>query len=678
MPGGALLGALLACCSGGFIASQAQTNPPAVLDTNLAVRTVVSGLSQPAAMAFLGRSDFLVTEKSSGQVKRVVNGVVAATVLDLPVNSASERGLLGIALHPQFKRHPWVYLYWTESTTGADSTVLSETPLLGNRVDRFVWDARAQTLTFDRNIITLRSFQADAGQPLRGNHNGGIIRLVRAQDERTRLSDRHDEEEDDEDEGEEDQGRPDKRAKIYIFIGDNGRRGQMQNQPDGPGCTNPPCAAIPSGNLPDDQFGGPEPDNAHLTGVILRLNDDGTTPADNPFYVAGALRGGEAGANLQKVFAYGIRNGFGMAIDPFSGRLWDAQNGDDSFSELNLVDPGSNLGWVQVMGPIARVGEFKAIETSTNRDPLLGNVYAGLQQLRWPPANLADTPEGALSRLFMVYEGGDAFGAQMTGSQENPPVTTSGSAVALFTLNPDGTLSYELRATGPIENATQSHIHLGGRGQNGPVVTFLFGLVAGGQSFQAGDLIGSGTLSDSNVIARPGFTPTIANLVARMRQGRTYANLHTTAFPGGEVRGQIIVTDRAPVSHYNDPELSWRYEVAPVGLGFISSSKLGRQYRGDMIVGAARTFLAEGNLFRFKLTADRRGIAAEDPRLEDGVADNLFKFDITESETLLFGVGFGVGTDIHTGPNGNLFVVSLSNGAVYEIYRVARGRGHDD
>ena len=43
--------------------------------------------------------------------------------------------------------------------------------------------------------------------------------------------------------------------------------------------------------------------------------------------------------------------------------------------------------------------------------------------------------------------------------------------------------------------------------------------------------------------------------------------------------------------------------------------------------------------------------------------------DITESESLLFGTNFGVGTDIKTGPNGNLFVVSLSNGAIYEIFR---------
>jgi hypothetical protein len=257
----------------------------------------------------------------------------------------------------------------------------------------------------------------------------------------------------------------------------------------------------------------------------------------------------------------------------------------------------------------------------------------------------------------------------LDGSEEVPPVTTDAGAIVHFVLNGDGTLSYELRATGPIENATQAHIHLGGHGQNGPVVLFLLPFNPAGQDYQAGDLIASGTADDSDVIARPGFTPTIANLVSRMRQGRTYSNLHTTSFPGGEVRGHNIITDRAPVSRYSDPEFSWKFEVAPAGLGFISSSALGPQYQGDMIVGAARDFVEGGTLFRLNLTGNRRNIAVEDPRLEDRVADNQAKFDITESESLLFGSGFGVGTDIHTGPNGNLFVVSLSNGAIYEIFR---------
>jgi len=104
------------------------------------------------------------------------------------------------------------------------------------------------------------------------------------------------------------------------------------------------------------------------------------------------------------------------------------------------------------------------------------------------------------------------------------------------------------------------------------------------------------------------------------------------------------------------------------GIEFMELRRLGSQYQGDLFVGASRTTLSNGCLFRFNLTGDRNKIAVDDPRIEDRVADNAAKFDITESESLLFGTDFGVGTDIQTGPDGNLYVVSLSNGAVYEIY----------
>ena len=115
--------------------------------------------------------------------------------------------------------------------------------------------------------------------------------------------------------------------------------------------------------------------------------------------------------------------------------------------------------------------------------------------------------------------------------------------------------------------------------------------------------------------------------------------------------------------------VSWKFAVAPAGIGFVKGRALGPQYQGDLFVGAARTTLAGGYLFHFQITGNRKKIGVDDPRLEDRVADNNDKFDITESESLLIGRDFGVGTDIQTGPNGNLFVVSLSNGAVYEIYR---------
>jgi glucose/arabinose dehydrogenase len=419
-------------------------------------------------MALFGEG-FFVLEKDTGKVKFVLNGAVQLTALDLAVNSASERGLLGIALHPNFAFNHYVYLYWTESSTGVDSTNLADVPLLGNRVDRYIWNGA--TLTFDRNLIKLRAYQADANQPLRGNHNGGILRFG-----------------------------PD--GKLYILMGDNGRRGFLQNNQLGP--------------VPDDQFGGPEPDNNHLTGFVLRLNDDGSTPADNPFYNASTNLTGEAAANIKKLYAYGVRNGFGLAFDPLSGNLWDQENGDDAYDEMNRITAGSNNGWIATMGPVSRVAEFKSIESTYGA----GN----LQQVRWPTSLIANTPAGALAQMYML-----------------------------------------------------------------------------------------------------------------------------------------------PGAHYNDPEFSWKYALAPSPLGFVQGRGIGPQFEGDMLVGAGRTFLAGGYLFRFKLTADRLHFSFSDSRLLDLVADNTDKFDITESETLLIGKDFGIATDIETGPNGNVFVVSNTNGAVYEI-----------
>ena len=109
--------------------------------------------------------------------------------------------------------------------------------------------------------------------------------------------------------------------------------------------------------------------------------------------------------------------------------------------------------------------------------------------------------------------------------------------------------------------------------------------------------------------------------------------------------------------------------MAPGGIGFVNSKALGSQFENDLFIGAAAPLLDGGYLFHFNLTGNRRKIAVDDPRLQDRVADNLAKHEITESESLLIGRNFGVVTDIETRPNGNLFVVSLSNGAVYEIFR---------
>ncbi|HJW45365.1 MAG TPA: hypothetical protein VJ484_02640, partial [Lysobacter sp.] len=126
---------------------------------------------------------------------------------------------------------------------------------------------------------------------------------------------------------------------------------------------------------------------------------------------------------------------------------------------------------------------------------------------------------------------------------------------------------------------------------------------------------------------------------------------------------------KLPGSHYSDPQFSWKYVLAPAAIGFQTTGALGARYRNDLFVGFSIPVPLNGALFRFELTGDRMHIAPSDPRLADRVMDNRTFYDMTEGESLLFGTNFGVVTDIQTGPNGNLYVVSLFNGNVYEIFR---------
>jgi aldose sugar dehydrogenase len=505
-----------------FVPAAAQETGPTLVDRNLQLDTAATGLELPTSMAFIGEDDLLVLEKNSGKVKRVEGSAVTDTVLDLAVNNFQERGLLGITLEPGFPENNGVYLYWScrtdaspvdpffpDEETCSDSNMLGEdsahpltVPLLGNRVDRFEWDGEA--LTWDQRLITLRSFQNDAApvpegqnddaegdfgaQLARGNHDAGIIEFG-----------------------------PD--GKLYVIVGDLGRRGALQNLPCGPTATE--CDGDED-VTPDDQFGGPEADDAHFTGVILRLNPDGSAPGDNPFFAAGAQIGGEVGANVQKVFAYGVRNSFGMDFDPQTGFLWEQENGEDAYDEINRVTAGQNIGWIQVAGPSSRIDEYKEIETTS----LHHDDFPNLQQFRWLPEEIADSPAEALSRLFEL-----------------------------------------------------------------------------------------------------------------------------------------------PGSRYSEPEFSWKYVLAPSAIGFQHGRGLGRQYRGDLFVGFSTTDTLGGPLFRLNLTGNRRAIAVDDPRLADRVADNLSFHDMTESESLVFGTNFGIVTDIETGPDGNLYVVSLDQGTIYEISR---------
>ncbi len=72
-------------------------------------------------------------------------------------------------------------------------------------------------------------------------------------------------------------------------------------------------------------------------GKTLRLRDDGTVPPDNPFV-------GRAGAKPE-IYTYGHRNGYGLAVNPETGELWQAEIGPMGGDEVNILYPGHNYGW---------------------------------------------------------------------------------------------------------------------------------------------------------------------------------------------------------------------------------------------------------------------------------------------------------------------------------------------
>ncbi len=98
----------------------------------------------------------------------------------------------------------------------------------------------------------------------------------------------------------------------------------------------------------------------------MRVNPDNGSPVNNnPFYSNNYSSSSNNNSDyyndkddveslLGSYYAYGIRNSFGIDFDPITGALWDTENGEIGYDEVNLIKPGFNSGWAQVMGPITR------------------------------------------------------------------------------------------------------------------------------------------------------------------------------------------------------------------------------------------------------------------------------------------------------------------------------------
>ncbi len=135
------------------------------------------------------------------------------------------------------------------------------------------------------------------------------------------------------------------------------------------------------------------------------------------------------------------------------------------------------------------------------------------------------------------------FGAPLRGAEEVPPVDTDATGNAVFKLVEDGSALQFKLIVANIEDVTQAHIHCGAAGVNGPVVLFLFGFEEDGVTTNGILAEGTGTNEDiiavGDSLACPGGVADFDDLIAKMRSGDAYVNVHTVTNPGGEIRGQI-------------------------------------------------------------------------------------------------------------------------------------------
>lgn len=150
--------------------------------------------------------------------------------------------------------------------------------------------------------------------------------------------------------------------------------------------------------------------------------------------------------------------------------------------------------------------------------------------------------------LLAVKTGAESFTAHPNGDDEVPARPTLARGNAYFQVSEDGSaISYKLIVAN-IENVVQSHIHIGPPGVNGPVTVFLYGLVASGGGRVDG-VLAEGTFTAADLIG-PLAGMTIADLLAEIKAGNAYVNVHTNDgdatpnegpgdFPGGEIRAQV-------------------------------------------------------------------------------------------------------------------------------------------
>ena len=334
------------------------------LPTGFSETSIASGLHTPTAMTAAPDGRFFICEQT-GALRVVKNGQLATEpFVSLRVNSAGERGLIGVALDPNFSANHFLYVYYT--VPGRHGVAAH------NRVSRFTESGDRAVKHSEEILLDITPLSAAT------NHNGGALAFG-----------------------------PD--GKLYIGVGDNNNGANAQ-------------------------------DTGNLLGKILRINADGSIPADNPLRRA-------KGSN-RAIWAIGLRNPFSLAFSRASGRLLINDVGEHTYEEIDEGVADSNYGWPMTEGPTTRrrirapIFSYAHGDTLTTGHAIVGSTF-------YSPAS---------GRTFPRNYAGDYFFADLTGGwiQRLDPTTldvapfASGldTPVALATGETDGALYCLTRGQG--------------------------------------------------------------------------------------------------------------------------------------------------------------------------------------------------------------------------------------
>jgi aldose sugar dehydrogenase len=269
-------------------AVRAKISPegPSINDPNLVAQVVFKGLKAPTSMAFLGPNDILVLEKNEGTVQRIVDGKILA------------EPLLHVDVSSADERGLLGIAVAAKNMTGAED-IPTYVFLYFTEAESTKGDVPAGNSVYRYELVNndkllnpklLLNLPAIPGP----SHNGGKLMIG-----------------------------PDN--NLYFSIGD------LKSSAD--------FASKDFQTKAQNYIDGIDTDGR---AGILRITQDGRV-------VGGVgILGNED--PLNKYYAYGIKNSFGIGFDPVTGKLWDTENGPNFGDEINLVEPGFNGGWAKIQG----------------------------------------------------------------------------------------------------------------------------------------------------------------------------------------------------------------------------------------------------------------------------------------------------------------------------------------